>query len=63
MEGLGDFNHVPGGTLAMPIRAGVKCSPSYWVFAIFSAKIFRPSNEKGSAQKGAKITKAWLLVM
>jgi hypothetical protein len=28
------------------------------IFALFWAKIFQPSDERGSAQKGAKITKA-----
>ena len=33
-------------------------SQIFVIFAIFCAKIFRPSDEKGSAQKSAKITKA-----
>jgi hypothetical protein len=32
------------------------------IFAIFCAKIFRLSDEKGSAQKSAKITKALMVV-
>jgi hypothetical protein len=32
------------------------------IFAIFCAKIYRPSDEKGSAQKSAKITKALMVV-